>query len=75
MLKIWKAEALPDNPGEKGMPGEAARVTKHSLEIQTGDGFLSIKELQPEGKKRMGIDEFLRGYPVENGEVFGRVKE
>lgn len=52
-------------------PGAAAVVTKDSLRIRTGDGLLSILELQPEGKKRMTVDAFLRGYPVEAGEIFG----
>ena len=75
MLKIWRANTLPGQLDQKAEPGQAVQVTKHSLEIQTGDGILSVKELQPEGKKRMGVDEFLRGYPVETGERFGRVKE
>lgn len=75
MLKIWRANTLQGQPDQKAEPGQAVQVTKHSLEIQTGDGILSVKELQPEGKKRMGVDEFLRGYPVETGERFGRVKE
>ncbi len=52
-------------------PGTVCAVTKSSLCVQTGDGALSIRELQPEGKKRMDIGAFLRGYPVEIGERFG----
>ena len=38
-------------------------VTDHKsfLHFKTGDGWLAIEELQLEGKKRMGIEEFLRG--------------
>ncbi len=49
-------------------PGTVCAVTKSSLYVQTGDGVLSILELQPEGKKRMDIGAFLRGYPVKPGE-------
>jgi methionyl-tRNA formyltransferase len=35
---------------------------KKQLFIQTSGGYLAIKSLQLEGKKRMTIDEFLRGY-------------
>lgn len=35
---------------------------KKVLLAQTGDGLLSIKMLQLQGKKRMGTEEFLRGY-------------
>lgn len=55
--KIYKT-ALSD---EKLAPGEF-RTTKHSIFVGTGDGSLEILEIQPEGKKRMIADEFLRGY-------------
>jgi methionyl-tRNA formyltransferase len=38
---------------------------KKALIAKTGDGCLSILELQLEGKKRMGVEEFLRGYRFE----------
>ena len=41
--------------------------------VQTGQGILSLKEVQLEGKKRMSIDAFLRGYPVEEGSFFHKV--
>lgn len=69
MLKIWAAGTEPQ-PDQPSTPGTAVEVTKTTLKIQTGDGLLSIRELQPEGKKRMEIDAFLRGYPVEPGEIF-----
>ncbi len=34
---------------------------KTYLHFKTSDGWISIEELQLEGKKRMGIEEFLRG--------------
>ncbi len=63
MLKIWRAEVLPaEYPGQ---PGEVVAVDKKQILVKTGKGTLSLKELQPEGKKRMDVDAFLRGYPVE----------
>ncbi|AFK02296.1 Methionyl-tRNA formyltransferase [Emticicia oligotrophica DSM 17448] len=35
---------------------------KSFLDFKTADKYLKIKELQLEGKKRMGIEEFLRGF-------------
>jgi methionyl-tRNA formyltransferase len=35
---------------------------KKYLHFQCTDGLLAVEELQLEGKKRMGIEEFLRGY-------------
>lgn len=70
-LKLWAAKVEAQGQIEKVQPGMAAEVTKTTLKIQTGDGLLSVTELQPEGKKRMAVDAFLRGYPVETGEKLG----
>lgn len=70
-LKLWAAEVEAQGQTEQVQPGMAAEVTKTTLKIQTGDGLLSVTELQPEGKKRMAVDAFLRGYPVETGEKLG----
>lgn len=68
-LKIWAADVVS---GEvSGNPG-CVTVTKDSLLVETGCGFLSVKELQLEGKKRMEISAFLRGFTIENGEVLGK---
>ncbi len=58
------------SPGSAALPGTIVEVSKRTLLIQTGDGLLSVLELQPEGKKRMAIDAFLRGYPLRPGEMF-----
>ena len=34
---------------------------KNYLYVKTADGWISLDEVQPEGKKRMGIQEFFRG--------------
>jgi methionyl-tRNA formyltransferase len=34
------------------------------IRMKTGDGFIYIDELQPEGKKRMKSGDFLRGYKL-----------
>jgi methionyl-tRNA formyltransferase len=72
MLKIWSAKAEPAPDGEALIPGTVAEVTKRTLKIQTGEGLLSVLEVQAEGKKRMLIDAFLRGYSMEAGELLGQ---
>ena len=67
-LKIWKAQVLEEE--YEGALGEVVHVTKDRLLVKTGKGTLSLLELQPEGKKRMAVDAFLRGYPVEEHTVF-----
>jgi methionyl-tRNA formyltransferase len=38
--------------------------TKKELFIGCGDSVLQILEIQPEGRKRMTAEEFLRGYSI-----------
>lgn len=47
---------------EKAEPGSYHTDQKRFLNFRTLDGWLSIKVLQMEGKKKMDIEEFLRGY-------------
>ncbi len=70
-LKIWKAVVIPGEPA--GVCGEVVRAEGASLFVKTGRGTLALTQLQPEGKKRMGADDFLRGYPVRTGTVFTKV--
>lgn len=60
-------DAAPNGAGA----GTIVRVTKTELVVQTGYGQLSLLELQPEGKKRMAVDAFLRGYRQSEGERLG----
>ena len=58
-LKIFAGnyEVHPDSE-----PGRIRTDKKTYLQFDTGDGSYQITELQLEGKKRMGISDFLRGY-------------
>ena len=68
-FKIWKADVLESNTDKA--PGTIVRVEKGCVEVQTGDGVLSLLEVQLEGKKRMETDAFLRGYSIEVGTCLG----
>lgn len=46
------------------LPVSSIIQTKEEIFIQTGNGILQILELQPEGRKRMTAEEFLRGYSL-----------
>ena len=86
-LKIWKAEVLhteavssqeaeePEALADRKSCGSVIVISRDSIQVQTGDGILAIRELQLEGKKRMTADAFLRGYPVEAGTILGRTAE
>jgi methionyl-tRNA formyltransferase len=59
-LKIFKATKGNTRPGKT--PGEIETDKKTFLYFTTADGYISIQELQLEGKKKMTIEDFLRGY-------------
>jgi methionyl-tRNA formyltransferase len=58
-LKIFAAELLDKEPGIQ--PGGFLSDGKTFLKFACLDGFICVKDLQLEGKKRMGVEEFLRG--------------
>lgn len=58
-LKIFKAEV--EAVAHHKPTGTYETDHKQFLKFACSDGFISIKELQLEGKKRLGIEEFLRG--------------
>ena len=67
IIRIYRSQVLDAlSSGDHG----SVEVSVHSLWVHTGDRLLSILELQQEGKRRMRIDEFLRGYRVATGERF-----
>lgn len=59
-IKIYKAYINHTEP--KTEPGNFETDSKTYLQFAAKDGYISITELQLEGKKRMEIKEFLRGY-------------
>jgi len=60
ICKVYKTEISNKEISNLG-PGEYISDGKSNLIFQTGKGSIKILELQLEGKKRMGIEEFLRG--------------
>lgn len=61
-LKIYKGRIVNRDPGIG--PGAFLSDGKKTLEFACTDGFIAVEELQLEGKKRMGVEEFLRGTRV-----------
>jgi methionyl-tRNA formyltransferase len=82
-LKIWKTK--PVGPGEACMPGTACHnegngpaedipgkicsISKNSMIVATGDGYLKVLELQFDCCRRMGIYEC--GHNMDEGEILG----
>lgn len=63
-LKVW--DAYVENEDQTGDIGEIISADKHGIRVQTGKGILVLEEIQLEGKKRMTVDAFLRGYTIKN---------
>ncbi|MEO6149733.1 MAG: methionyl-tRNA formyltransferase [Mucilaginibacter sp.] len=59
ILKIYRAEYQQTEPAIQ--PGGFLTDNKTSLKFAAADGFILPTDVQLEGKKRMGIEEFLRG--------------
>ena len=68
-FKIWKAKVV--SAENEYATGCIIHVGKGQMEVQTGNGVLSLLEVQLEGKKRMEVDAFLRGYHVDEGTFLG----
>jgi len=59
-LKIFRSEKEPSYPTSK--PGKWESDGKTYLKFAAKDGYILLKDVQLEGKKRMSIEDFLRGY-------------
>lgn len=70
LLKIVKTQ-LVKNAAHTLRPGQVVEVSDKHLRLSCGQGTLELLEVQPESRARMTIQDYLRGYPVKAGEVFG----
>jgi methionyl-tRNA formyltransferase len=62
-VKIYRSLKEEEEPSVPA--GEYLTDKKSYLKFACADGYIQVKELQLEGKKRLGIEEFLRGYRFE----------
>lgn len=65
ILKIYESKkAIEKNPSERA--GTIKTDGKHYFRIATGDGYIDILQLQLPGRKKMTVEEFLRGHNIMN---------
>jgi len=69
ILKLFQPRPLEEEAKEA--PGTVAQTSATGLRIATSDGYLLIRELQLANRPRMGVSEFLRGYPLKPGMQLG----
>ena len=68
-FKIYEASLAEG----QGQPGQIIEKGKKTLVVATGDGAISLKTVQPAGKPRMSVVDFLNGVgrKLEVGELIG----
>ena len=76
-VKIWDCDVVCQETLKESQaaatPGTVIVSEKDQLIVKAGNGALSLRMLQPEGKKNMTVDAYLRGYPIAQGELFTQV--
>ena len=73
-VKIWDCDVVcQETLTESQAAGTVIVSEKDQLIVKAGNGALSLRMLQPEGKKNMTVDAYLRGYPIAQGELFTQV--
>ena len=69
-FKLLSSKIESTEPIQNFPPGQIVSVNKESFSVATGNGVLTITEVQPENKRRMTTAEYLRGHSVEVGDKF-----
>ncbi|MGV8056499.1 MAG: methionyl-tRNA formyltransferase [Smithellaceae bacterium] len=69
ILKIFTAEAVGSDV--KDIPGAIGPLTSRGLTVAAANGYVFLKEIQLAGKKRMTVNDFLRGYRLNSKTILG----
>lgn len=67
-VKIYRSEV--EEASHSHEPGTVITDHKQLVKVACSNGFIRITELQMAGKKRMSVEEFLRGFKVPEGFKF-----
>lgn len=71
-LRLILGAVRPVGADRPALPiGTVVQAGAGGLLVATGEGLLSLHAVQPEGKRVLEVDAFLRGYPVRAGDRFG----
>ncbi len=65
-IKIFEALPLNNNTTNAKKPGSVITDSKTYLHVATSNGFIKLISIQLESKNKMNIDEFLRGFKIDN---------
>lgn len=73
-LRLFSPEVVDKHSCQKNFsePGIVCRADRYGLLVTTGhDGCLLIKEVQPEGSRRMDVHAYISGRPIQPGTILG----
>jgi methionyl-tRNA formyltransferase len=71
VLKIWAAEACEGTPRDAPPVGAILAIEPDGIVVAALDSIVRITQLQRPGGKRLSSAEFLRGCPLQIGQVLG----
>lgn len=71
MVKLFDSRIIETQNNKQDKPGTIIDIKGNRLIVQCDKGLISIGEIQMEGKRRIQIDEFLRGYKLEIKQILG----
>ena len=66
-IKVWAAQVVDGG----GAPGSVLDVGDHGITVACGEQALRLTQLQRAGGKRLAAAEFLRGFPIVQGQCLG----
>ncbi|SMG14863.1 methionyl-tRNA formyltransferase [Paenibacillus aquistagni] len=73
VFKIWAMRVPESSKTHTGTPdaepGTVLAVSETGIVVQTGDGTVTLTEVQPAGKKAMAVQDFARGGKLTPGTV------
>jgi len=89
-IKVWQGQAVRSvgtgvgpgaglgagrTPHQKPVAGQILVADELGVWVQCGEGVLKLSQLQRAGGKRLSVSDFMRGFPLQAGEVLGPVNE
>lgn len=66
VVKVWQAMPVAGS----GEPGSVLAVDRRQIVVACGEGALALGELQKAGGKRLPVQQFLAGHPLQVGDCF-----
>ena len=74
-VKVWEAAVLPGPLPTGAAPGQILAVGEPGVDVATAEGVLRLTRLQKPGGKALDAAQFLRGFALVPGMLFGPAPE